>query len=85
MKLFNFEIYLNEPITHEGGWEIAFINVYAETLKEAREKLKNVPDFDVVILFNYELEFKQWDELDIEAYAKGQNYLFESIGFAKFR
>ena len=48
MKLFNFEVYLNEPITHEGGWEIAHINVYAETLKEAKEKLKNVPDFDVL-------------------------------------
>lgn len=79
-NLYNFEVYLKEPITHEEGWEIADINVYALSVTEARAKLKNVPDFDVVILFNCELERKYWDDEDVAAYAHGDYYRFTKIG-----
>lgn len=86
LNIYNFEVYLKEPITHEEGWEIGHINVYAETLKQAREKLKSVPDFDCVILFNFEIPlnygkgFSINTEDDLANYAHGNNYRFTSIG-----
>lgn len=54
---FNFEIYTCNPKNpKEGGWDIMSVSVKAETKVEAREKLKNFPLFDVVILFNFQHE-----------------------------
>jgi hypothetical protein len=53
-QYFNYEIYTCDPITGTTGWEIQNISVRAETRKEARELIKNYPNFDVIILYNFE-------------------------------
>ena len=59
MKAFNFEIYTVNPETKETGWDIVFRTVFVETTDTntrtsgARDKLKQTPLFDCVILFNW--------------------------------
>lgn len=53
-KYFNFEIYTCDPVSGTTGWDIKMVSVKATTKTEARETLKSFPDFDVVILFNFE-------------------------------
>ncbi len=55
-KYFNFEIYTSDPLTKTTGWEIKTVSVKAENKQEAKEKLKNFPNFDVIILFNFSHE-----------------------------
>lgn len=57
MKEFNFEIYTCNEETGETGWEIHFVSVIAENKKDALTELQNYPNFDCVILLNYETEF----------------------------
>lgn len=49
-QLYLIEYYTRCPITGEGGWDIRFAWVYADTNAEAREKVKAAPLFDCVIL-----------------------------------
>ena len=51
---FNFEIYTIDPLTGQTGWEIICVSVKAENKAEAKEKLKQFPNFDCIITFNYE-------------------------------
>lgn len=44
-----FEIYTLNPETKETGWEIKFVEVLANSMREAREKIKSFPLFDCVI------------------------------------
>lgn len=86
LKEYAFEIYTLNPNTNETGWDI--INncvVVAETMQEARVKLKEYPLFDCVILFNYACEDIDDRIDDINAiYNKDINYVkiweFDSIG-----
>lgn len=74
MKAFNFEIYTCHPITGEGGYDIKFPTVYANTKEEAKLFLKNeYPNFDCIILFNYGIDINESD-IDVKAYANGANY-----------
>jgi len=52
-KYFNFEVYTSDPITKTTGWEITTLSVKAESKQEAKEKLKDYPNFDVIILYNF--------------------------------
>ncbi len=80
-KSYNFEVYLTDPITFENGAEIAFVDVFARSKKEAIEILKNdVPDFDEIILFN---NVTPLDDIQASVYARGRNYSFTSIGGIK--
>jgi hypothetical protein len=72
-RTYNFEIYLVEPISGQSGWEIVIIDVFAESRKEAESILGTVPNFDEIILFNYDAKM---DEGDIAAWAMGDNYRF---------
>jgi hypothetical protein len=68
----NFEVYTRDPITGATGWDIKFPNIFAETMKEARQILMDeYPDFDVVILFNHNIPMSH---ADMVAYASGKNY-----------
>ena len=53
MLEFNFEIYTCNPETFETGWDIKFVSVFAEDKADAKEKLKDFPLFDCIILFNF--------------------------------
>jgi CheY-like chemotaxis protein len=44
-----FEIYLNNPVTKQNGWEIEYIEIMAETYPEALKEIKKVDNFDVII------------------------------------
>jgi len=56
LKAYNFECYFKEPISKQNGWEIKFPTIFAYTKEEAKNILKNeVPLFDCIILFNYEV------------------------------
>jgi hypothetical protein len=55
-KYYNFEIYTSDPISGTTGWEIEMLSVKAETKQDAKEKLKDYPNFDVIILFNFSHE-----------------------------
>lgn len=48
-KLYLVEYYTLEPGTNNGGWEIRFAWVSANSYKEAKEKMKRVPEFDEII------------------------------------
>lgn len=66
-KKAGFEIYTSDPITGTTGWEIQFVEVLGvNTTKEAREKLKTFPHFDVVILCDYlvEMEVEDYEFLE---------------------
>jgi hypothetical protein len=52
-KYYNFEIYTIDPITGTTGWDIHMVSVKAQTLLEARTNLKDYPNFDCVILYNF--------------------------------
>jgi hypothetical protein len=71
LKSYSFEIYTKHPLTGETGWDIQFVNVFAEDMNEARILLKSIPDFDCIILFNHECEL---NEFDIAQWAEGVNY-----------
>lgn len=73
MKAFSFEIYTKNPLTGETGWDIQFVNVFAEDMAAAKQQLKLIPDYDCIILFNHETEL---DEFDIDRLAEGYNYRF---------
>lgn len=75
-KIYNFEIYTCNPITKEEGWDIKFVTVVADSKMEAREKLKDVPNFDVVILFDYSMEVTIDDSFTTAS--NGTQYRFES-------
>jgi hypothetical protein len=68
-KYFNFEIYTSDPITGTTGWEIEMVSVKAETKIDAKEKLKDYPNFDVIILFNFSHE-----EEEKSSFLQTQNY-----------
>ena len=55
-KYFNFEIYTIDPITGTAGWEINMVSVKADTKLLAKNKLYDYPNFDCVILYNFEHE-----------------------------
>ena len=55
-KYFNFEIYTSDPISGTTGWDIEMLSVKANTKQEARLKLKDYPNFDVIILFNFHMK-----------------------------
>ncbi len=68
-KYWNFEIYTSDPVTGTTGWEIENVSVKAETKAEAREQLKKYPNFDCIILFNFEhKENEVADFLETECY-----------------
>ncbi len=52
-KAYNFEIYTCDEVTGETGWNIHYVSVVADSKSSAKEKLKEYPHFDCVILFNY--------------------------------
>ena len=52
-RIYNFECYMKNPDTGEGGWDIQCLDVRAHSAHEARGKLKTIPLFDCVILFNH--------------------------------
>ena len=62
MKVSRFEIYTTNPETGESGWDIKFRYVLGETVKEAREALKSTPNFDCVILFDFQIELDEVNE-----------------------
>ena len=53
MLEFNFEIYTKNPVTLESGWNIKFASVFADSKEEAKDKIKEFPLFDCIILFNF--------------------------------
>jgi hypothetical protein len=55
-KYYNFEIYTSDPITNTTGWEIEMLSVKANSMQEAKLKLLEYPNFDVIILFNFSHE-----------------------------
>jgi hypothetical protein len=73
MKAFNYEIYTKNPITGEGGWDIRFVSVFAEDRTKAKEVLRSVPNFDIVILFNFETDL---DDREADFYANGHLYIW---------
>lgn len=75
MKIFNFECYFCNPVTGETGWTIEFVNVYAESKAQAKELLKTIPNFDCVILFDYEIDIDESPK-DVTNYANN--------GFCRF-
>lgn len=52
MKTNCFEIYTKNPETNESGWDIINVEVISDTVKEAKEKIKNYPLFDCIITCN---------------------------------
>ena len=54
-KVFNFEVYLKSPVSGQSGWELHFVNVYANNETEARQQLKFYPRFDKVLQYNGEV------------------------------
>lgn len=74
MKAFNFEVYTSDPITGTTGWDIKNPTVFANDKKEARQELKDhYPNFDCVILFNYEVEITD-GSIEAKHYATGAKY-----------
>lgn len=71
MKKFNYEIYTNNALTGESGWDIMFVSVFAEDKKVAREMLSYFPNFDCVILFNYGIDI---NDMDFEALNAGMRF-----------
>ena len=62
IKVRNYEIYICGGDRYESGWEIKFVSVLCTGGKDAGHKaLKKVPDFDCVILFNYEVDATETD------------------------
>ena len=55
-KYFNLEIYVCNEVTGETGWDILFISVRANSIEEAVKNIKDYPNFDVIILFNFSHE-----------------------------
>lgn len=78
MKVYNFEVYLSNPKTGEPGWDIQMVSVFAATKPEARENLKRfVPNFDCVILFNWEGNLKDKDmHVENDAYNSGLRFFY---------
>ncbi len=56
---YNFEIYTKNIATGEGGWDIKFICVKADNIKEAKERLEYYPNFDEIILFDFHMDFQE--------------------------
>jgi hypothetical protein len=56
--LYEFEAYFCNPETGEHGWDIKFPEVTAFSILEAKKKLKEIPHFDCIILFNYSTAVK---------------------------
>jgi hypothetical protein len=87
-KSYRFEIYTKDPITGHGGWEIKFIHVFAKTKEQAKEKLKEYPLFDTIILYDGEQEMT---DAEIKKYANGYDFLnatdedFEKGGKVTFK
>ena len=78
INTYNFEIYTKNPRTGETGFDIAFINVYAKSNKEAREILKQTPDFDCIILDNS----PEWDSVpatkeELRTYRQGYKWQYQ--------
>lgn len=70
-KYYNFEIYTSDPVSGQSGWDIKMVSAKGNSYKEARERLKDFPHFDVVILYNHEHEEeKTSDFLVVENYPK---------------
>lgn len=69
MKAFNFEITTSTP--GNSWFDREEINVFANTIDEAREILKTVPNFFNEMEFNDETEL---DELQTKLYAEGKKY-----------
>jgi len=55
-KYFNFEIYTIDPITKTTGWDIKMVSVKADSIETARKEIKDLPNFDCIILFNFSHE-----------------------------
>jgi hypothetical protein len=77
MKAFNYEIYTKNPITGEGGFNIRFVSVFAEDHRKAKEVLRSVPNFDIVILFNFETDLDDREEV---FYSNGHLYIWTDGG-----
>jgi hypothetical protein len=53
VKEYNFEVYTCNPQTGECGWDIKMVSVFADSMKAAKQALKDaVPHFDEIILNN---------------------------------
>jgi hypothetical protein len=53
-QYFNFEIYLKDPISQCTGWEIKNVSVQGNSKILAKNNLKLIPNFDCIILYNFE-------------------------------
>lgn len=49
LKEYIFEVYMKNPETGEGGWDIKFVLVVAQDITKAKQVLKNNPLFDIII------------------------------------
>jgi len=71
MKHYNFEIYTNNPVTGESGWDIKWAGCFANSKEEAREEIKNFPNFDTIITFNFGGLELEYDQLEYALYNEG--------------
>jgi len=55
---FNYEIYTKNPTTNECGWDIKMVDIEADNKKEADVLVKEYPNYDCTILFNYQIKNK---------------------------
>ena len=70
-KYYNFDIYVMDIVTKQTGWEIEMVSVKAGNINLAKILLNNYPNFDCVILFNFEHnEDETADFLKTENYPK---------------
>jgi hypothetical protein len=71
-RYYVFETYMLNSLTGETGWDIKYIGVKADKKSEAKLKIKSLPNFDEIILFNYtDLFNEDCDFIELDSYRWG--------------
>ena len=79
MKAYRFEIYTNNAITGESGWDIVFRTVFADDIETARANVSNTPLFDCIILHSHTSDIDMSDLTSSQYEAIEVGYTDEDI------